>query len=131
MNVHAFYTAVEIDSARDQVLNISQFDNSSVTIILPPELFNSSVLRDEEEISMVFAEYDSSVLYPLPPNSALFTEGNVTDTYANFSVASTLVTATITGYENDIVDLETNVTFILKLNSEVTNPCCPFWDIPQ
>ena len=67
---------------------------------------------------MVFAEYDSSVLYPLPPNSALFTDENVT--YTNFSIASTLVTATIVGHETDIVDLETNVTFLLKITSEVT-----------
>ena len=97
--------------------NASQVDNSSVTITLPPELFNSSVLRDEEEISMVFAEYDSSVLYPLPPNSALFTDEN--ETYANFSVASTLLTATIVGHEDDMVELETSVTIILKLESEV------------
>ena len=108
---------VEIDSATDQILNGSQVDNSSVTIILPPEVFNSSVLSDEEEISMVFAEYDSSVLYPLPPNSELFTDDNVD--YMNFSIASALLTATIVGHETDIVNLEMNVTFILKLNSEV------------
>ena len=68
---------------------------------------------------MVFAEYDSSVLYPLPTNSVLFTDENVT--YTNFSVASTLLTATIVGYEDEIVDLEVNVTIILKLESEVVN----------
>ena len=66
---------------------------------------------------MVFAEYDSSVLYPLPPNSVLFTDENVT--YTNFSVASTLLTATIVGHEDEIVDLEANVTIVLKLESEV------------
>ena len=66
---------------------------------------------------MVFAEYDSSVLYPLPPNSVLFTDENVT--YTNFSVASTLLTATIVGHEDEIFDLEAEVTIVLKLESKV------------
>ena len=106
-----------IDVVGDPIQSISQVDNRSVSIIIPPEVFNSSVLRDEEEIAMVFAEYDSSVLYPLPSNSALFTDENVT--YTNFSVASTLLTATIVGYE--IIDLEVNVSYVLKLDSEVFN----------
>ena len=106
-----------IDVVGDPIQSISQLDNRSVSIILPPEVFNSSVLRDEEEIAMVFAQYDSSVLYPLPSNSALFTDENVT--YTNFSVASTLLTATIVGYE--IIDLEVNVSYVLKLDSEVLN----------
>ena len=109
--------SVGVDVAGPPINNISLVDNSSVTIILPPEVFNSSVLSDEEEISMVFAEYDSSVLYPLPPNSELFTDENVT--YTNFSVASTLLTATIVGYEDKMVELDTNITIILKLDSEV------------
>lgn len=67
---------------------------------------------------MVFAEYDSSTLYPLPPDSVLFTDENVT--YSNFSVASTLLTATIVGHEDDIVDLDVDVTVVLKLDSKVT-----------
>ena len=106
-----------VDVAGDRIQSVSQVSNDSVSIVIPPEVFNSSVLRDEEEIAMVFAEYDSSILYPLPPNSALFTNENVT--YSNFSVASTLLTATIVGHE--IVDLEINVTFVLKLDSEVLN----------
>ena len=85
--------------------------------MIPPEVFNSSVLNGEEEISMVFAEYDSSVLYPLPFNSTLFTDENVT--YTNFSVASNLLTATIVGYEDQMADLEANVTIVLKLESGV------------
>ena len=111
--------SVGVDIAGEVPQNVSQVDNSSVTIILPPEVFNSSVLSDEEEISMVFAEYDSSVLYPLPPNSELFTDENVT--YTNFSVASTLLTATIVGHESDIVDLPVEVTLVLKLDSKVWN----------
>ena len=84
-------------------------------------MFNSSVLSDEEEIAMVFAEYDSSVLYPLPNNSVLFTDENVT--YTNFSVASTLLTATIVGHEDDIVDLDVDVTLVLKLESKVLMYC--------
>ena len=103
--------------ASDPIMNASQVVNNSVTIIIPPEVFNSSVLNGEEEISMVFAEYDSSVLYPLPPDSVLFTDENVT--YTNFSVASNLLTATIVGYEDDTVELETNVTIVLNLYSEV------------
>ena len=106
---------VEIDVARDPSQSISQAGNCSVSIIIPPEVFNSSVLRDEEEIAMVFAEYDSSVLYPLPSNSTLFTDENVT--YTNFSVASNLLSATIVGHE--LIDLEIDVTYILKLDSEV------------
>lgn len=66
---------------------------------------------------MVFAEYDSSVLYPLPTDSVLFTNENVT--YTNFSVASTLLTATIIGYEGEMVDLGASVTVVLKLEIEV------------
>ena len=80
-------------------------------------MFNNSVLSDEEEIAMVFAEYDLSVLFPLPPNSSLFTEDNII--YTNFSVASTLLTATTVGHENDIVHLDTDVTLVLKLNFKV------------
>ena len=109
--------SVDVDAARGPISNISQVDNSSVTIMIPPEVFNSSVLEGEEEIAMVFAEYDSSVLYPLPQDSELFTDENVT--YTNFSVASTLLTATIVGYEDTMVDLTTNVTIVLKLESEV------------
>ena len=104
-----------IDVVGDPIQSISEVGNNSVSIIIPPEVFNSSVLRDEEEIAMVFAEYDSSVLYPLPSNSALFTDENVT--YTNFSVASNLLTATIMGHE--IVEM--NVTYVLKLDSEVIN----------
>ena len=107
---------VGVNAASGPITNVSQVDNSSVTIIIPPEVFNSSVLNDEEEISMVFAEYDSSVLYPLPPDSVLFIE-NVS--YANFSVASTLLTATIVGHEDEMVDLGASVTIVLKLESEV------------
>ena len=102
------------------IRNISDVDNSSVTIIIPPEVFNSSVLNGEEEIAVVFAEYDSSVLYPLPPDSVLFTDENVT--YTNFSVASTLLTATIVGYEN-IDNLDVDVTIVLKLDSKVRLSC--------
>ena len=110
---------VGINAASGPVSNISQVDNSSVTIIIPPQVFNSSVLEDEEEVSMVFAEYDLSVLYPLPPDSVLFTDKNIS--YANFSVASTLLTATIVGYEDEMVDLGASVTTVLKLESEVHN----------
>lgn len=126
MYTHAYVQTdpklVDVGVAEGTIQNISQVDNSSVSIIIPPEVFNSSVLRDEEEIAMVFAEYDSSVLYPLPSNSALFTEENVT--YTNFSVASILLTATIVGHENDIVDLDTDITLVLKLESKVLKNCC-------
>ena len=108
---------VDVSVAEETIQNISQVDNTSVSIIIPPEVFNSSVLRDEKEIAMVFAEYDSSVLYPLPSNSALFTDENVT--YTNFSVASTLLTATIVGHEDEIVDLDVDITIVLKLESKV------------
>lgn len=108
---------VGVDAA-ETIQNISEVDNTSITIIIPPEVFNISVLHDEEDISMVFAEYDSSALYPLPPDSVLFTDENVT--YTNFSVASTLLTATIVGHEDDIVDLDVDVTVVLKLDSKVT-----------
>ena len=108
---------VGFDLAGESIQNVSQVDNSPVTIIIPSEVFNSSVLDDEEEISMVFAEYDLSVLYPLPPDSVLFANENIS--YANFSIASNLLAATIVGHEDEIVDLETAVSIILKLDSEV------------
>ena len=113
---------VDVSVAKETIQNISQIDNTSISIIIPPEVFNSSVLRDEEEIAMVFAQYDSSVLYPLPSNSALFTDENVT--YTNFSVASTLLTATIVGHEDDIVDLDADITIVLKLESKVLKIYC-------
>ena len=113
---------VDVSVAEETIQNISQIDNTSISIIIPPEVFNSSVLRDEEEIAMVFAQYDSSVLYPLPSNSALFTDENVT--YTNFSVASTLLTATIVGHEDDIVDLDADITIVLKLESKVLKIYC-------
>ena len=113
---------VDIDVAGEIIQNVSQVDKSSSSIIIPPEVFNNSVLRDEEEIAMVFAEYDSSILYPLPSNSTLFTDKNVT--YTNFSVASNLLTATIVGHENDIVYLDTDVTLVLKLKFKVLIQYC-------
>ena len=123
LHIHAMPThladskLVDVSVAEETIQNISQVDNTSVSIIIPPEVFNSSVLHDEKEIAMVFAEYDSSVLYPLPSNSALFTDENVT--YTNFSVASTLLTATIVGHEDEIVDLDVDITIVLKLESKV------------
>ena len=107
-----------INAAGDSSQSISSIaGNNSVGIIIPPDLFNISILCDKEEIAMVFAEYDSSVLYPLPSKSTLFADENVT--YTNFSIASNLLTATIVGQE--ITDLEINVTYMLKLDSEVFN----------
>lgn len=104
--------------AGESIQNVLQVDNGSVTIIIPPEVFNnSSVLSDEEEISMVFAEYDFSVLYPLQPDSVLFANENIS--YANFSIASNLLAATIVGHEDAIVELETAVSIVFKLDSEV------------
>ena len=80
-------------------------------------MFNSSVLEGEKEIAMVFAEYDSSVLYPLPQNSELFADENVT--YTNFSVSSNLVTASIVGHEDDVIDLQAYVSIFFTLNPEV------------
>jgi hypothetical protein len=120
MKVNLFPTdpkSVDADVFEEVVRNVSQVNNRSISITIPPEVFNSSVLRDEEEIAMVFAEYDSSILYPLPSNSTLFTDENVT--YTNFSVASTLLTATIVGHEDDIVDLDVDITLVLKLESKV------------
>ena len=105
---------VEFDLAGE---NVSQVNNSSATIIIPPKVFNSPVLDDEEEISMVFAEYDLPILYPLLPDSVLFANENTS--YANFSVASNLLAATIVGHEDEIVDMETAVSIIFKLDSEV------------
>ncbi len=113
---------VDVGVAEETIQNISQVDNTSVSITIPSEVFNSSVLRDEEEIAMVFAEYDSSILYPLPSNSTLFTDESVT--YTNFSVASTLLTATIVGHEDDIVDLDADITIVLKLESKVLKNYC-------
>ena len=113
---------VGVGIAEDTIQNISQVDNTFVSIIISPKVFNIPVLHDEEEIAMVFAEYDCSVLYPLPSNSTLFTDENVT--YTNFSVASTLLTATIVGHENDIVNLDTDITLVLKLESKVLKHCC-------
>ena len=109
--------SVDVSVTEGIIRNVSNVDNSSVSIIIPPEVFNNSKFRDEEEIAMVFAEYDSSTLYPLPSNSVLFTDENVT--YTNFSVASTLLTATIVGHEDDIVDLDVDITLVLKLESQV------------
>ncbi len=112
--MHTDPKLVDVGVAEEIIQNISQIDNSSISITIPPEVFNSSVLHYEEEIAIVFAEYDSSALYPLPPNSALIADEN-----ASFSVASTLLTATIVGHENDIVDLDTDITLVLKLESKV------------
>ena len=104
--------------AGESIQNVLQVDNSSVAIIIPPEVFNnSSVLNDEEEISMVFAEYDSSVLYPLSPDSVLFANENIS--YANFSIGSNLLAATIVHHEDAIVEVETAVSIVFKLDSEV------------
>ena len=85
--MHTDPKLVDVGVAEEIIQNISQIDNSSISITIPPEVFNSSVLHYEEEIAIVFAEYDSSALYPLPPNSALIADEN-----ASFSVASTLLT---------------------------------------
>ena len=67
---------------------------------------------------MVFAEYDLSVLYPLPPDSVLFVNKNIS--YANFSVASNLLaTRIVVGHDDEIMDIETAVSIIFKLDSEV------------
>ena len=96
-----------------------EVDNSSVSIILPPYIFNQLNWNSDDEISILFGMYDSSILFPLPEDSMLFTNPNVT--YETFAVASTLVAATIVGFENQTFDMGTDfeVYIILKLHSEV------------
>lgn len=110
---------VSVEPAGEPFANATQVDSGSVSITLPPNLFNQSSANDSE-ISILFGMYTSSVLFPLPEDSMLFTDAN--ETYDTFAVASTLVSATIVGFENRTfsdMGVEFEVTIVLKLDSEV------------
>ncbi|ORU94333.1 MAG: hypothetical protein A6F71_09235 [Cycloclasticus sp. symbiont of Poecilosclerida sp. M] len=89
--------------------NTSVTDTTTIgSIALPPGLFRN--LSNSTELAFLFGAYRSSALYPL---------ANQTD--KNFSVASTVISSTVIGFEDDIADLDEddNVVIVLKLHSEV------------
>lgn len=81
---------------------------SSVSITLPPSLFGNLNQSSDTEINLLFGAYKSSSLYP---------QANQTD--ENFAVASSVISATVIGLENDIMNLTEDVSIVLKLDSEV------------
>ena len=78
------------------------------SIALPPGLFRN--LSNSTETALLFGAYRSSALYPL-----------ASQIHENFSVASTVISSTVIGFEDDIANLDEddNVVIELKLHSEV------------
>ena len=107
--------SISIDPAGEPNTEASQIESGLVSIVLPPALFNQTSLNGDE-ISILFGMYDSSILFPLPEDSMLFTNPNVT--YETFAVASTLAAATIVGFAN-LTFNDVEITIVLQLHSEV------------
>lgn len=112
-----FLDGISIDPSGETNLDLTQTDNNLATIILPPELFNMTKTNGSDDLSILFGMYDSAVLFPLPENSMLYTSPN--ETYETFLVDSTVVAATIIGFE-DLTFNDTEVTIVLNLH----NPVC-------
>ena len=94
--------------------NSSTSTSSSVSesgsITLPQSLFKSLNLSNDTEIGVLFGAYKSSILFP-----------QANQTNIDFAVDSTLVSATIIGFEDHIIDLEEDVSIMLRLHSEVSS----------
>ncbi len=96
-----------------------------LSITLPPNLFNNlgdtSGLLPGDDISILFNTYDSSTVFPIS-NETQYRLANISDPelVGQFQVASSLVSATVIGY--DVLNLPNNtkVTIILKLQSNVS-----------
>ena len=83
-------------------------NNLPVSISIPPEAFQTNT-SDNGTHGMIFAVFTDSALFPLR-----------NETRANFSVASTVLSATI-AEQTVAVDLERNVTIVLHLGSAVSD----------
>ncbi len=106
-----------------------------LSITLPPNLFNNLIIGEEtvgllgetsgllpgDDISVLFNTYDSSTVFPIS-NETQYRLANISDPelVGQFQVASSLVSATVIGY--DVLNLPNNtkVTIILKLQSNVS-----------
>ncbi len=90
-----------------------------LSITLPPNIFQNLTAADD--ISVVFNTYDSSTVFPIS-NETQYRLANISDPelVGQFQVASSLVSATVIGY--DVLNLPNNtkVTIILKLQSNVS-----------
>lgn len=95
--------SVSIHNFVEQNLTARDLPNNTVSIMLPPAIFNETMGTD---ISIVFSEFNSSELYPLFNKSS-----------EEFDVASTVVSATIVGSEDIVLPVE--VTIVLRLHIAV------------
>ncbi len=106
-----------------------------LSITLPPNLFNNLIVGDDivgllgeasgllpgDDVSILFNTYDFSTLFPIS-NETQYRLANISDPelVGQFQVASSLVSASVTGYEARNLPNNTKVTIILKLQSNVS-----------
>ncbi len=94
-----------------------------LSITLPQDLFQNLFqnLTAADNISVLFNTYDSSALFPIS-NETQYRLSNITDpkVVGRFQVASSLVSATVVGYDVRNLPNNTKVTIILKLQSNVS-----------
>lgn len=79
------------------------------SIMLPSDLFQSLRVASDAEIDLIFAAYESPTMFK-----------RAVQENSNFSVASSIITAALSGH--GVSNLITNVTITLPLLSEV-KPC--------
>ena len=94
-----------------------------LSITLPSNLFQNLFqnLTAADDVSVLFNTYDSSVLFPIS-NETQYKLANISDPklVGRFQVASSLVSATVVGYDVHNLPNNTKVTIILKLQSNVS-----------
>lgn len=101
---------VKIRDFEGRSFNASELPVDTVTIMIPPDAFTGQTAADT---SIVFSTFNRSTLYPL-----------VNRTIPQFGVASTVVSATVVGSENNI---SSDIIIILRLNIKVKDNCM-FWE---
>ncbi len=103
-----------------------------LSINLPPNLFQNLTTADSllgeasglfpgDDVSVLFNTYDSSTLFPIS-NETQYRLSNISDPelVGQFQVASSLVSASVVGYNVRNLPNNTKVTIILKLQSNVS-----------
>lgn len=97
---------VEVRDFVAERVNASDLADDTVAIMIPPDAFMDQTMTDT---NIVFSTFNTSDLYPL-----------FNKTFPQFGVASSVVSATVTGSENSIVS---NITIVLRLNIKVHKAC--------
>ena len=100
-----FTTGISLVDSLTADISPMELNTTKASIFIPPDFFQQLNIS-EEYVDIIFTMFNSSVLFPL-----------ANETRPTFSVASTVIYATVVGY--DTTAITSNVTFIAKLDIPV------------